>query len=153
MLHRTERFVLWLLTVGLILLVSIQMMMTNEEARAYLQVVEGRIQSLIRPEARPVSLVEAEEHVTFKLLNKGSFSKARVIINSEQAFYFQQSALRVPVNSGDFLILDTRGISDALWFEVVDVSQGISSVKVGQQYRVCNGLEVVPVETVQASKM
>lgn len=154
MLHRTERFVLGLLTVGLILLVAIQMMMTNEEARDYLQMVQGRIQSLFNPEAQPVAMMgEGEEYVTIKLVNQRPYSQARVMVNNERAFSFEQSSLQVPVNIGDFLILDTRGIADALWFEIADVSEGITSIQVGKQYRVFDGLEVIPVETAQTGKM
>lgn len=152
--HRTERFVLWLLTVGLIFLVAIQMMMTNEEARDYLLMVEGQVKSLFPPVAQPVAMIEeGDEHITIKVLNRNSYSKARVMLNNEQAFYFEQGSLQIPVNHGDFLILDTRGVPEAMWFEITAVSDGITSVEVGQQYRVLDGLAVLPVETARAGKL
>lgn len=120
--------------------------MTNEEARQYLRTLESRVHNLVEPEIHQVAMMGTDKYVTIKLLNPGSFPTARVFVNNERAINFTTSVVKIPVKNGDFLILDTRGISDPIWFEVQDFSEEITTLRLGQQFWVKNNLEVVAIE-------
>ncbi|MCK4259038.1 MAG: hypothetical protein KAX49_08675 [Halanaerobiales bacterium] len=141
----TDRFIKWIVTVGLILLITIQIMMRFDGTQHYLKLVESRIQGWVGTEVKEVVVFNREEYITLKLLN-GAIHKARVLLNNERDYYFSKSTIQIPVKDGDLLILDTRGISEALWFEVIDFSDKITSLKFGQQFRVKNDLQVISIE-------
>ncbi|AZR72752.1 hypothetical protein BBF96_04700 [Anoxybacter fermentans] len=143
LLNATGRFLMGLITVGLVLLITIQLMMGFEQTRHYLKWVESQVYELIDPDLKKVAVVIPEEYVILELLNPGNFSEVRVLVNNEKVYYFNHSIVRIPVKDGDLLIIDTRGIETALWFEVRNYSKRVSNLKIGQQFRVKNGLEVI----------
>ncbi len=141
-----------IVTVGLVLVISVQIMMGFEQTRDYLRWAEGRLGIIDQPEAQQVSSVISEDSVTIKLLNSGDYPDVRVLLNNESAYYFETEYVQIPVWDGDLLILDTRGINEALWFEVIDFSPNVSSIKRGQQFRLKNEMEVIEVIVEQGNR-
>ncbi len=141
-----------IVTVGLVLVISVQIMMGFEQTRDYLRWAEGKLGIIDQPEAQQVSSVISEDSVTIKLLNSGDYPDVRVLLNNESAYYFETEYVQIPVWDGDLLILDTRGINEALWFEVIDFSPNVSSIKRGQQFRLKNEMEVIEVIVEQGNR-
>ncbi len=152
MFYSTGRFLMGIVTVGLVLVISVQIMMGFEQTRDYLRWAEGRLGIIDQPEAQQVSSVISEDSVTIKLLNSGDYPDVRVLLNNESAYYFETEYVQIPVWDGDLLILDTRGINEALWFEVIDFSPNVSSIKRGQQFRLKNEMEVIEVIVEQGNR-
>lgn len=146
MFHSTGRFVMGIIAVGLVLLISVQIMMEFDQTRSYLKWVEGRLGIIDLPEVREVSSYIPEETVTIKMLNSGEYSDARVLMNNERDYHFQTKIVQIPVTDGDLLIIDTRGIDEALWFEIIAFSETITSLKQNQQFRVRNDLQVIEIK-------
>ncbi|MCG8642466.1 MAG: hypothetical protein MI862_22255 [Desulfobacterales bacterium] len=115
--------------------------MNFDQTRSLLRLAEDRIIGSRQNPVKEVAVVANDAYVSLKLLNPVDYSLARVFVNNERVFSFDEPVLQIPVNNGDFIILDTRGIKDALWFEVIDFSENVFSLKKGQQFRVKNGLE------------
>ncbi len=148
----TDRFIKGLITVGLVLLISIQIMMRFDVSKNYLMWVESQVHDILGHEVQEVAVLTKEDYVIIKLLNSGSYSQARVMVNNERAYYFTKPTLKIPVNDGDLLILDTRCYSEGLWFEIIDVSDQINNLQYGQQFRVKKDLQSIMVEIGQRSK-
>lgn len=126
---------------SLVLLISVQILLNFDQTRAILRIAEDRIIGVRQSPAKEVAVVTNDAYISLKLLNLGNYSQARVFVNNERAFNFDEPILQIPVNNGDFIILDSRGIKDALWIEVIDFSENIQGIKKGQQFRVKDGLE------------
>lgn len=146
MFRRTERFVIGILTVGLILLITVQLMMQTEETKSTLVRIESKLHALIGQEVEEVAMMNSDGFVTLKLMNQGYFPQARVLVNNERAYYFKGDTIKIPVNNSDMLIIDTRGISHSLSFRVVDHSTSITSLQQGLEIRVCDSLSVFPIQ-------
>lgn len=150
MLNTTGRFLLGFITIGLVLLISIQILLGFEQTKNYLHWAEsqlGIIKEQIYPQSiQKVSQTTSNENVTVRLLNSGTYPGVRVLVNNERAFYFKNSTVQIPVNAGDLLIIDTRGIETALWFEIIDYSAKIISLQKGQQFRVRNDFQVIEIK-------
>ena len=149
MLNTTGRFLLGIITIGLVLLISIQILLGFDQTKHYLHWAESQL-GIIKEQIYPVSIQKvsqstSSEHVTIKLLNPGSYPGVRILINNERALYFKNSTLQIPVKSGDLLIIDTRGTESALWFEIIDYSAKIISLKKGQQFRVRDDFQVIEI--------
>lgn len=150
---RPERFMKGIITIGLVLLITIQLMLGFDQTHNILRWVEGQIYEIVDPKVQQVSTtVECDQYVTLKLLNPGDYSKARVLVNNEYAYDFEQRVVKVPVKSDDLLIFDTRSYLEAIWFEVLNFSPEITNLKVGQQFRIKCGFETVPIEVKYQSK-
>lgn len=148
-----ERFMKGIITIGLVLLITIQLMMGFDQTRNMLRWVEGQIHEVVDPEVQQVSTtMEYDQYVTLKLLNPGDYSKARILVNNEYAYNFDQRVVKVPVKNNDLLIFDTRSYLEAVWFEVLNFSQEITNLKEGQQFRVKCGFETIPIEVKYQSK-
>ena len=135
-----------ILTVGLILLITVQLMMEFDKTKIYLNWVESQVGEFFGPELEQVAVVSTNDYVVIELLNPGEYSTARVLVNNDRAFYFQRRLVKVPVTNDDLLIIDTRGIDKALWFEVIDFSKNVTSLEKGQQFRVKDGLKVIDIK-------
>lgn len=150
MLNTTGRFLLGIITIGLVLLISIQILLGFDQTKSYLHWAErqvGVIKEQIFPtNIQKVSQATASESVTVKLLNSGNYPGVRILVNNERAVYFTNSTIQIPVKTGDLLIIDTRGIEQALWFEIIDYSSKVSSLQKGQQFRVRNDLKVIEIK-------
>lgn len=146
MLRSTERFLVGLMTIGMILLITVQLMMQSSEPRSYIQELESKIRNLTGTEVQEVAMLNSDGFVTLKLITKGHYPQARVLVNNDQAYYFDKGPVKIPVNSTDMLIFDTRGIKTDLWFKVLDFSTGITNVRSGQEFHVYDGCAVFPIQ-------
>lgn len=146
MLRRTERFLVGLMTIGMILLITVQLMMQSGEPRSYIQQLESKIRSLTGTEVQEVAMLNSDGFITLTLLTKGYYPQARVLVNNDKAYYFTKGPVKVPVNHSDMIIFDTRGIKTNLRFKVLDYSVGITNVRSGQEFWVYDGCTVFPIE-------
>ncbi|MFW6269604.1 MAG: hypothetical protein ACOC4G_05950 [Bacillota bacterium] len=155
--EKIGRFILKLAVLGLILVISVQFLMNNEESYNRVKEVETVVKNIFTTnssnEVMEVTQDEIqEEHgvITFKLLQNLSLSQVWVRCNGEKIENFSEGKATIKVKKGDFLTIDSTNYNDELWFEINDRSSNIQNFKNGQQYRTRGemlNIGVVNVET------
>ncbi|MFW5998342.1 MAG: hypothetical protein ACOCP5_01145 [Halanaerobiaceae bacterium] len=155
--EKIGRFILKLAVLGLILVISVQFLMNNEESYNRVKEVETVVKNIFTTnssnEVMEVTQDEIqEEHgvITFKLLQNLSLPQVWVRCNGEKIENFSEGKATIKVKKGDFLTIDSTNYNDELWFEINDRSSNIQNFKNGQQYRTRGemlNIGVVNVET------
>ncbi|MFW5976561.1 MAG: hypothetical protein ACOCQS_01305 [Bacillota bacterium] len=138
--EKIGRFIVRLAVFGLILVISIQFLMNNEEAYTRLREVEMLVKDYFSEssEVVEVSQEEIEEtqgSITFKVLQNQSFSQVWLLCNGERIDSFSEGEVTVNVNQGDFLTIDATNYEENLWFEITNTTTNIRNFENGQQFR------------------
>jgi hypothetical protein len=138
-----ERLVLTTIIIGFIIVVGVQMVLTNPNFKDSLIAKLPKVEDILafgqredfKEKAQAVfTTVEQEDYIVISLQNKVSYPEVKVIMNGQVIGDFSKGYLKVNIEEGDYLTIDTRGINDGLWFEVTGISNGIKSFRRGQQF-------------------
>ncbi|OCL26062.1 hypothetical protein U472_08570 [Orenia metallireducens] len=147
-----ERLVLTTIIIGFVILVGVQMILTNPNFKDSLIAKIPKIEHILafgqredfKEKAQAVfSTVNQKDYVVISLQNKASYPDAKVIINGQVIGDFGRGYIKVNIEAGDYLTIDTRGIGAGLWFEVTGISNGVESFKIGQQFWVKDELKTL----------
>ena len=140
--EKVGRFFVNLMIVGLILLVSIQIIMGNEEYQNRLQMAENFIKSYFQqpvPEVTRVTQHEREhklEIIEVSLISNASIPEVWLMKNGERVANFADGKVRLEVSEGDLLTIDSREFTNTLWFKITFISDDIISFQQGNQFRI-----------------
>lgn len=138
-----ERVVLTTIIIGFIIAVGVQMILTNPNFKDSLIAKIPKVEHILafgqrkdfKEKAQAVFSTEGQQdYIVISLQNKSSYPGAKVIMNGQVIGDFSRGYIKVNIEAGDYLTIDTRGIGDGLWFEVTGISEGIKSFRVGQQF-------------------
>lgn len=149
---RVERFLMQLITLGLVALVLVQTLQINGQFRRWSSLVEAlegvpwtEVTSwygvasprsgsdLAEASAVPATGQAGQPAVTIALINRREATQARLLIDGQSAGDFGHGRLTAVVRSGQELVLDGSQVSDELQFRVVGAS-GLASPALGSSF-------------------
>lgn len=141
--YKIERFLINLLVICLILLVVSQMIIKDD--RAVQRIVDLRdniyytFENILHLEDHSIEVSNQnnikEGFIRIKLLQGISLPEVYILKNGKKVDNFKNNEAVIIVKNGDVLALDSRTFYDPLWFEIVYLSDNISFLTTGHQYR------------------
>ncbi len=137
-----ERTLLTIIVVGFILLVSVQMILTNPKLKDSLIAKIPKFDKILaigqsndfEAETKPVFSLNQEEYLVLSLPNKEAHPEVKLLLNGEVVADFSKGYVKVDINENDYVTIDARELDKGLWFEVTGLSSKNLSFEVGQQF-------------------
>lgn len=143
-----ERFVKWVaklvlnvVVVGLVLLVTVQFIMTNSVVDKsliskvpYSEYILKLDQSDKFSQASKAVFAPQEGALTFKLQGNDNPWQVRILVNEEVVGNFAAGPIEIKVKPGDEIAVDSRGYKKAIWLRIAKISKKIDFFKAGQQF-------------------
>ncbi|MBM7623829.1 hypothetical protein [Sporohalobacter salinus] len=86
---------------------------------------------------------EKQGVIKLKVLNLTKPRRIKVFVNNQLRKTFNGSQVRILVEPGDRITLDTRGIDKGLWFQVSALSSNLLNFKEGEQFWIKNNLQTL----------
>jgi hypothetical protein len=120
---------------------------------SYLDLRNHQYSKSTEVESPSKAVLEREQGIIeLKVLNLSEKDKAKVkiLVNNQLQRNFGGGAVRLFVQDGDKIILDTREVNQGLWFEVTDSSNNIQSYQKGEQFWIKNNIKEL--ETVELKR-
>ncbi|MBM7556483.1 hypothetical protein [Halanaerobacter jeridensis] len=147
-----ERFVKWVaklvlnvVVVGLVLLVTVQFIMSNTAVDKsllskvpYSKYILKLDQSDKFSQTAKTVFAPQEGTLIFKLQGNDNPWQVRLLVNKEVVGNFAAGFIKVKVRPGDKLAIDARGYKEAIWLQLSDISEKIVFLKEGQQFWIKN---------------
>ncbi|MEC9489242.1 MAG: hypothetical protein UMV23_07165 [Halanaerobium sp.] len=127
---RMERFLLKFLAVLLILLISTQILLKEEGARNLLEQVESFLHF---QEARPV-IQEGHYCLVLLKLEEGGHPELKVLINNRVVDDFTSALVRVYVQEGDYLAVESREKINRLKLTIEGLSEPLLNIAEGDSF-------------------
>ncbi|MGE5371431.1 MAG: hypothetical protein ACM3QZ_05510 [Solirubrobacterales bacterium] len=138
-----ERLAVRIAICGMVMLVLVQGMMTNDRLRYYLS-AEARL------EGQPVELPRASREqtrvssvpalapgmgtITIALVDYSALSNARLLLNGKEMGRFTQSSMQLYVTSGDLIEIDTTGYSAPVQLRITQASSNLTFPTKGDRF-------------------
>lgn len=137
--RKLERFFVNLMVIILIVLISLQVLMKNDETYQKIKNIEFAIKNLFNLEQSVEVTNQIEQYtgfVTIDLLQDLSLPQVWVIKNGQRVKNFQNGIVEIRVQEGDLILIDARNFPQALWFEITYLSPSIYNWQEGEQFRI-----------------
>jgi hypothetical protein len=141
-INRVEKGLIRIVTITLLALVVIQGLMTSDPIRFYLswgERMEGQTIEIpaVTPieEKRPEATVESPQAtVTISIEKFSSLPKAKLLVNGKEQGKFTQREVRLVLQAGDTLEIDSGAYNFPINFVITDVSANTEFPSAGQTY-------------------
>ncbi len=143
--EKVGKFFVKLMIIGLILLISVQLIGQNEQYQERLQIAENFIKSYFNQPVQEVIKVTQQETpgnleiVEISLISGASIPEVWLMNNGQRIDNFQGGKVRTEVSGGDLLTIDARDYNQILWLEISFISSDIVSFQTGKQFRISGG--------------
>lgn len=145
----TDKFDLFLFRVALgllVLLIVTQVVMSNENVRYFLSVVDQREgtsmngNDLDRPVLSPTDQIRSDEEFFLLLTAEAEvpLKDLKVIVDNERVYYFQDNKANIMVHRGNMIEIDGRNYDYPIKVTVGEASQDIIPA-LSQAYVITNG--------------
>ncbi len=145
-----EQLLLRIIVIGLVLLVTVQIILTNpklEESLITKVPIMKEVLTLGQNEdfKIPATTVFStrDKKLVVLLQNDLRTSKVKLLINGEVRDTFVDGYTEVNLKSGDEIAIDTKGVPQGLWFEISESSFSLISFEVGRQFWIKNDCKVL----------
>ncbi|WP_018249670.1 hypothetical protein [Orenia marismortui] len=145
-----ERLILIIIVGGFVMLVAAQLILSNPKLKDSLIARIPKVNSILtfgqskdfqEPAKAVFSTKQDRDYLVIALQNKSVENNAKLMMNGQIISDFSRGYVKVDIDEGDYLAIDTRGVEEGLWFEITGMSTSISSFRMGQQFWVRNGLK------------
>lgn len=113
--RKVDRLLFRLLVVGFCLLIAVQSLLLQPQARKHLSYVHRAEGEEIM--TGPV-LTEPAMHICITLLDSGPNPAIKVLVNGKSAGNFRENPLYAPVNFGDNIAIDGTHAAEAIQFRL-----------------------------------
>ncbi|MFW5981709.1 MAG: hypothetical protein ACOCQO_00725 [Halanaerobiaceae bacterium] len=139
-LEMVEKFLVNFIVIGLILLISLQLIMRNDTGYQRIRNLENSIKSVFREE-EAIEVTTQEEisqkgTMLISIVDEMSIPQVWMVKNGERISDFSRGFVEIELIEGDFLLIDAKFYDQPLWLEVKEISPNISSWHKGQQFRI-----------------
>lgn len=148
---KVERFISNVVIITLILLISVQIVMKNEDAYNKFQIVENKVREFLNLK-EPEKVVEVTNfidekrgYLTVDLLQDLNLPQVWLVKNGERVANFSKGIVRITVKEGDLITIDSRYYPEPLWFQITSLSSSIKTWQVGQQFRTSGQEKIIGV--------
>ncbi|MCR6545858.1 hypothetical protein [Dehalobacterium formicoaceticum] len=149
LLTRSEKILVRMIIISLVLLVAAQSLLTSDPLRFYLswsERLEGQpFQEWSQPSAR---VLDTESplfaHLTIELQDFSSLAKAKLFINGKEVADFRNKKITVKVSSNDVVSVDGSFYHRPLTFRITESSSNIAAPVLYQQIETNRSLESFP---------
>lgn len=129
-----ERWLLRAAALGVLLLVTVQVLLQQDPARGYLTYVERlEGQRLDEPAALPAMAAPRTYVVVIHLISREQAERARLLVNGVPAGDFTQPRLQVQVRAGDVLEIDGSAYQETLRFRITATSRELVRPALGRE--------------------
>ncbi len=141
---RLERIFSYLFILGLILLSTIQIILTNPVGYERINWLNQKFNNLFaeqKPKAVSTIGTYTEEmsgYFILDLMNNYPGNQIWILKNGMRINNFNKGLVRVYVKDGDFISLDAQSVNEPVWFKITEVSPTISGLEQGQLFRLEN---------------
>ncbi|WP_408956526.1 hypothetical protein [Natroniella sp. ANB-PHB2] len=134
-----ERILLKIVVVGLVLLVTVQIILVNPDFDRTLISNLPLVNSLLGEEyhfGEPAQEVFSapEEELRVTIQGQLDLPEAKLIVNGEVKDSFAGGVAQIRVRNGDRVIIDTRGIERGLWIRIDELSGVLYPFEREQQF-------------------
>jgi len=143
--EKVGRFFVKLMIIGLILLISVQLIGQNEQYQERLQIAESFIKGYFNQPVQEVTKVTHQESpgnleiIEVSLISGASIPEVWLMSNGERIGNFQEGKVSTEVSEGDLLTIDARDYNQILWLEISFISSDIVTFQPGKQFRISGG--------------
>lgn len=149
--ERMERYIIRLVVVGLVLMVTVQAVMTQDQYRMYLswgERLEGESLeypvNVIHEEKKIESEVVSPDAVVVLSVDKySSLPQAAVLVNGHKRAVFNSRELRLQLKAGDVIEIDTTRYNFPIEFKITDLSSNVAFPKNGQTWTSYQGITML----------
>lgn len=152
LVERIEKILMRTIILGIILLVVVQGLMTNDPVRFYLswaERMEGQTLELPAAGQQQIpeeDLTKAESPQAVMILSVSQFSslpKAKVLINGEEKLVFNDREIEVACQGGDIIEIDCTEYDFPLEFTVKEASENLSYPPPGKIFTANNSIVLI----------
>ena len=144
-LEKIEKFLVNFIILGLILLISLQLIMKNDSSYQRLKDFEYSFRSGFQDnQAIEVSTgvqnyeetrLFADSKLLINVLEEDYLPQVWLVKNGERISDFSTGSVEIDINDGDFLLIDSRFYDGPLLFEIEELSPNIRTWHTGQEFR------------------
>jgi hypothetical protein len=138
--QKLERFFVNVIIIGLVVLISFQILMKNDTTYRNIKDWEFALRNFLGFKQKTEQVTGLEEErsgmITIDLLQDLSLPQVYLIINGQRVADFSEGVVKLKVDEGDLLKIDARFYDRSLWFEITSLSLNIRNWQVGQQFRI-----------------
>lgn len=152
-IERMEHFIIRLVIIGLVLMVGVQAIMTQDQYRMFLswgERLEGEALNYpvntVREPSSPVVGTDVKSSRVQIVLALGKYSslpRAVAIINHDQKFSFDRRELNLNLKAGDVVEIDCREYNFPVQFRVEDISANAAFPRKGQTWTTNQGILMI----------
>ncbi|MFO7819667.1 MAG: hypothetical protein R6V17_05440 [Halanaerobacter sp.] len=136
-----SKTVLKLIVLALVLLVTVQFILTNSSLEKSLiskvpyskYILDLGQQNKFSQAAKTVS-ASKKGTLVFQLQGADDVGQVRLLVNEKVVGDFAAGSLKVKVEPGDELAVDTRGCQEGVWLRLSNLSKNIDFFQEGQQF-------------------
>lgn len=149
--ERMERYIIRLVVTGLVLMITVQAVMTQDQYRMYLswgERLEG--ESLKYPvnvahhdEQLSPEAVSPDAVIVLSINKYSSLPQAVVMVNGEEKTTFNAREIRLKLKAGDVLEIDTTHYNFPIEFKVTELSNNVAFPRKGQTWTGHQGLTML----------
>lgn len=145
--ERVEKYLIRSIVVGLVLMVVVQGLMTQEPWRLYLswsERMEGqnieypasttKNETGSAPENNQVIVQSPQAMITLSLQKFSSLPQASIIVNGESAGSFNEKEVKLQLRGGDVLEIDSTAYNFPVNYHIAGVSDNMAFPKKGTVY-------------------
>lgn len=145
--EKVEKYLIRSIVLGLVLMVIVQGLMTQEPWRMYLswnERMEGQNiempastapeKSKLSPENRQAGMQSPQAMLTISLQKFSSLPKTSILVNGKTAGCFNEKEIKLQVNGGDVLEIDSTFYNFPVNFHIDSVSENMAFPKKDADY-------------------
>ncbi len=146
--EKVGRFFVNLMVVGLILLVSVQILMGNENFQNRFEMAENFINNIFDQPEQQLARVTYEEETSrdrttgilrLSIISRTSAPEVWLRQNGQRVSNFADGEVIIEAEDDDLITVDLTQYERTLWFEVTSISPEITSFQNGEQFRISGG--------------
>lgn len=143
-----EKYLIRLVVTGLVIMVTVQAVMTQDQYRIFLswgeklegQAIKYPVNAVPETDSPEPAVVSPEAVVVLALDKYSSLPKAVVMVNGQKKCTFSGSEVRLALKAGDVVEIDSRAYSFPVQFKVINLSANVAYPRQGQTWTVDQGL-------------
>jgi hypothetical protein len=156
LLNRIEKYLIRGVVLGLVTLVVIQAMLTQNPMRFYLswgERLEGQQmeypasligeEEALQPQPAPEEAVSPWGKMTISLEDYSSLARVKVLVNDKEVATFQERQVKLEVMAGDVVEIDTSFYDFPIEFKISSVSSNLAAPSLNQCYNSNQGIVMI----------
>lgn len=150
--EKVEQSLIRLIVIGLIAVVVVQGVMTNDQVRFYLswaERMEGQALNLaeegiaVPPEYASSAVTSPQALLTLGIKEFSSLPKAVVLVNGKETDYFKDAQVELRINAQDVVEIDSTAYNFPVEYIVLNRSPNLSYPRQGQVFNANQSLVMV----------